>query len=74
MGDEKLVTCRPADLIAPEYEKYKSEMMQYYTQEEDVLSYALFNEVAVNFFKWRMAKNSGIDKDLAENGNKVYPV
>ena len=74
VGDEKLVTCRPADLIAPEYEKYKSEMMQYYTQEEDVLSYALFNEVAVNFFKWRMAKNSGIDKDLAENGNKVYPV
>ncbi|MDY2880612.1 MAG: pyruvate carboxylase subunit B [Candidatus Borkfalkiaceae bacterium] len=74
VGNEKIVTCRPADLIAPEYEKYKAEISQYYTQEEDVLSYALFNEVALNFFKWRMAKNSGIDKDLADNKDKVYPV
>ncbi len=74
VGDEKIITCRPADLIAPEYEKYKSEMKDYYTQEEDVLSYALFNEVALNFFKWRMAKNDGIDKNLADNKDGVYPV
>ena len=47
---------------------------EYYTQEEDVLSYALFNEVAINFFKYRLAKNKGVDKDLADNKNKVYPV
>lgn len=74
VGDEKIITCRPADLIAPEYEKYKSEMKEYYTQEEDVLSYALFNEVAVNFFKWRMANKQAVDKDMAENKDGVYPV
>ena len=74
VGNDKMVTCRPADLIQPEYEKFKSEMTEYYTQEEDVLSYALFNEVAINFFKYRLAKNKGVDKDLADNKNKVYPV
>ncbi|MBR1867850.1 MAG: oxaloacetate decarboxylase subunit alpha, partial [Clostridia bacterium] len=74
VGDEKIITCRPADLISPEYQKYKSEIEEYYTQEEDVLSYALFNEVALNFFKWRMAKNDGVDKDLADNKDGVYPV
>ena len=42
--------------------------------EEDVLSYALFPEVSTNFFKWRKAKNSKVDADLANNPNKVYPV
>ena len=74
VGGDKIITCRPADLIKPEYEKFKSEMMEYYTQEEDVLTYALFNEVAVNFFKYRLARNKGVDKDLADNKNKVYPV
>ena len=74
VGNDKMVTCRPADLIQPEYEKFKSEMKEYYTQEEDVLSYALFNEVAINFFKYRLAQNKGVDKDLADNKNKVYPV
>ena len=46
----------------------------FYTQEEDVLSYALFPEVATNFFKWRKAKDTGVDTDLASNPNKVYPV
>lgn len=72
--DEKIIYHRPADDIAPEYEKYKKEMMEYYTQEEDVLSYALFNQVAVNFFKYRMARDKGVDKDLASNQDKVYPV
>ena len=74
VGDEEIITCRPADLIEPEYEKFKEEMKEYYTQEEDVLSYALFNQVAINFFKFRLAKNKGVDKDLADNKNKVYPV
>ena len=74
VGDEKIINHRPADDIAPEYEKYKAEMMEYYTQEEDVLSYAVFNQVAVNFFKYRMARDKGVDKDLAKNSDKVYPV
>ena len=74
VGDEQIITCRPADLLKPEYDKYKEEMKEYYTQEEDVLSYALFPEVAVNFFKWRAAKNHAVDKDMAENKDGVYPV
>ncbi len=73
IGDEKVITCRPADLIAPEYDKFKEGMKEYYTQEEDVLSYALFGETALNFFKWRMARDKGVDKNLIDD-KKVYPV
>ena len=54
------------------FEKFKEEMKEYYTQEEDVLSYALFNQVAINFFKYRLAKNQKIDADLIKNS--AYPV
>ena len=74
VGDDKIITCRPADLIEPEYEKYKAEIAEYYTKEEDVLSYALFNEVAINYFKWRLANKKAVDKDLATSKDGVYPV
>ncbi len=71
---ETRITYRPADDLEPEYEKLKAEVEEkgFYTQEEDVLSYASFPEVAENFFKWRKAKNEGVDHDLAKSG--VYPV
>ncbi len=71
---EKRISYRPADDLEPEYEKLKNELVEkgFYTQEEDVLSYASFPEVAENFFKWRKAKNEGVDSDLAKTG--VYPV
>lgn len=53
IGDDEIITCRPADLLKPEYENFKKEMEQYYTKEEDVLSYCMFPQVATNFFKWR---------------------
>lgn len=53
IGDEPRITCRPADLLQPEYEKYKSEMQKYYTKEEDALSYCMFPQVSEKFFKWR---------------------
>lgn len=75
-GGEKIIDCRPADLLESEMsaltEKVKND--GFYEKPEDVLSYALFPEVSVNFFKWRKAKYVGIDKDLADNPNKVYPV
>ncbi|MCI5837642.1 MAG: pyruvate carboxylase subunit B [Christensenellaceae bacterium] len=75
VGNEQIITHRPADDIAPEYEKYRSELdPNFITQEEDVLSYALFNQVAINFFKNRMAKEKGVDKDLASSKDRVYPV
>ena len=68
------ITCRPADLLAPEYEEIKQKLvgLGYYEKEEDVLSYAVFEQVAENFFKWREAQKKGIDRDLAKT--EVYPV
>lgn len=70
-GDAKPVK---EDLTVPEYDKIKAEMSEYYTKEEDVLTYAMFPEVSVNYFKYRLAKEKGVDKDLAEAKDKVYPV
>lgn len=53
IGDEEVITCRPADLIAPELEKYKEETKGIAKCEEDVLSYALFPKVATDFFEKR---------------------
>lgn len=74
IGDEEVITCRPADLLSPQLESVKKEMKEYYEQEEDVLSYALFPQVAVNFFKNRQAKKYGIDSSLADKTEKTYPV
>ena len=74
LGNIERITCRPADLLSPEYEEIKKKVMElgYYEKEEDVLSYAVFEQVAENFFKWREAQKKGIDRDLAKSG--VYPV
>lgn len=61
LGNETPITCRPADLIEPELDKIRNEIKDSIEQEEDVLSYALFPQVAGKFFEWR--KNSGNDKD-----------
>ena len=68
------ITCRPADLLQPEYEEIKKTVVDlgYYEKEEDVLSYAVFEQVAENFFKWREAQKNGVDRDLAKTN--VYPV
>lgn len=53
IGDAQVVDCRPADLLAPEYDKLAEEVKDYATSTEDVISYALFGQVAVDFFKKR---------------------
>ena len=73
VGDEPMITHRPADDIPPELDKYRAECAEYVQQEEDVLSYAVFNQVAINFFKYRLAGQSGVDKDMASDKNRVYP-
>ena len=74
LGDEERITYRPADKIEPEYEKYKAEIGEYLEQEEDVLTYALFPQVALNFFKYRQAKKYGVDKTICDGADKVHPV
>lgn len=56
IGDEEPITCRPADELEPMLDKARKEIMPYYQQEEDVLSYVLFPDVAVEFFKYRATK------------------
>lgn len=74
LGEEEPITCRPADLIAPEYEQYKAEIAEYYEKEEDVLSYAMFPQVALNYFKYRKAQKTGLDSNLADKVNNVHPI
>ena len=74
IGDEEVITCRPADLIEPELEKIKKEVAQYMEQEEDVLTRALFPQPSIEFFKYRNAKRYQIDSTLLNEEDMVYPV
>ena len=74
IGDQKVITCRPADMLRPELEGYRKEIGQYITQEEDVLSYALFPQVAEKFFKARQAKQLGLDNSVLDTKNNAMPI
>ncbi len=67
IGEEQVITCRPADLIEPELEKYRAELGDKAKCEEDVLSYALFPKVALSFFENR-------DKKKVSNENVVREI
>lgn len=62
IGDEEVVSCRPADFIEPQLGSLKEEMKEYLEQDEDVLTYALFPQVAMNFFKNRWADKYKIER------------
>ena len=53
IGDDEIITCRPADLIKPEMDEYREKTKGIAKSEEDVLSYALFPQVAPKFFEHR---------------------
>ena len=72
IGDEERITCRPADKLQPKLKEYEAEMSQWKEQDEDVLSYALFPQVAVDFFKYREAQKTKVDPSIASD--KSYPV
>ena len=74
IGDEEPITCRPADLLAPELEKAEAEISDYKEKDEDVLSYVLFPQQAIEYFKFRQAQKFGIDPNLADVDHRVYPV
>ena len=70
IGDDEVITCRPADLIEPELEKYKAEAKDIAKSEEDVLSYALFPQVATKFFETRDNSSKNNVQESSDNGNK----
>jgi oxaloacetate decarboxylase alpha subunit len=56
IGNRERITCRPADLLKPELETLRQECAQWMEQEEDVLTYAQFPQVAKEFFQKRAEK------------------
>ncbi len=78
IGTGETITCRPADLLEPELPKAREEVAPYMESDEDVISYALFPQVALKFLKERLAKKTRVDYDLAEEaaeegGPGYYP-
>ena len=68
-----LTVCTEAELL-PELDKLREEVKPWAIQDEDVLSYALFEQVAVKFFEKRKAKMYGLDTETADFANKVHNV
>ena len=71
---EEPITCRPADLIPPQLPDYEKAVEEFKEQPEDVLSYALFPQVATDFFKYRKAQKENVDLKKADTANGAYPV
>ena len=60
IGDEEPITCRPADLIEPEYENFKKEGedLGIIKKEEDVLTLAMLPPVAKQFLKGELEEEA----------------
>ncbi|MBR3448135.1 MAG: oxaloacetate decarboxylase subunit alpha [Oscillospiraceae bacterium] len=74
LKDDKPITCRPADLLEPELDKLREECAEWVTQEEDVLSYAQFGQVAVKFFEKRRDQQFGLDGVHGDAAKQIHPV
>lgn len=72
--DAEIITCRPADLIPNELDTLRRECERWIEQDEDVLTYALFPQVAVEFFKYREAQQTKVDMTAADTETGAYPV
>ena len=72
--DEEPMTARPADLLEPELDKLEEAVKDWKQQDEDTLTYALFPEVAIDFFKYRKAQQEKVDLSIADSENQAYPV
>ncbi len=74
IGDEPQITCRPADLLDPILGKMAKEMAEYYEAPEDVLTYTLFPQPAIEYFKIRQAQKYQIDSSLLNKEEQTHPV
>lgn len=74
IGDAALIIGRPADALSPELGNYRAELGDLYEQEEDVLSYALFPQVARSFMEKRQAHLYHYDANLTDKQAQITPV
>lgn len=70
IGNDEVITCRPADLLEPELEKYRQEAGDLAKCDEDVLSFALFPQVAKKFLEAKYAPKN----DTTDDGNTVREI
>ncbi len=73
IGDDPIIDYRPADKIAPEIDSLRQRVAPYEEQEEDLLSLALFEQVAIKFFEWRKQQKYKLDAG-ADPKNGVHPI
>ncbi len=71
---EEIRTERSGAYVENEMDKLEAEMKEWKQQDEDVLSYALFPQVAVDYFKYRQAQQEKVDLTQADTKNGAYPV
>ncbi len=73
IGDDDIVDFRPADKIAPEIDTLRQRVAPYSEQDEDLLSLALFEQVAIKFFDWRKQQKYNLD-DKADAKNGIHSI
>lgn len=73
IGDEEVITCRPADLLEPEFDKYKSEGTDagFIKCDEDVLTYALYPAIAPKFLKGEATEEELKSVTIPDEGNEI---
>jgi oxaloacetate decarboxylase alpha subunit len=75
IGQEPMILCRPADLIAPQLtDELRKQINEYIESDEDLITYALFPQNAENFFKFRQAKKYKVDSELVDMVLKTHPI
>ena len=72
--DEQPITARPADMLEPELPKAKEMIAHVMEKDEDIISCAIYPQVAPKFLEERMAKKLKIDVELAKQSSEFYPV
>ena len=73
IGDDEIIDYRPADKIAPELDTLRHRVAPYSEQEEDLLSLALFEQVAIKFFEWRKQQKYNLDAN-ADAANGIHAI
>ena len=74
IGDDTVITHRPADDIAPELDQYREQLKDVIEQEEDILSYAMFPQVAPKYFEYRRAALYQVDPAKLDSEHRIHPV
>jgi len=73
IGDDAVIDYRPADKIAPEIDSLRQRVAPYQEQDEDLLSLALFEQVAIKFFDWRKQQKYNLDAN-ADVANGIHTI